>query len=68
MLELMAERLGNSKAHVIVQHADELEEAEKLKAMIKKRFDCAELLLTEFSSAMGVHCGPGLLAISFYGD
>ena len=68
MLEIMAERIGDSKAHVIVQHADELEEAERLKTTINERFDCAELFLTEFSSAMGVHCGPGLLAISFYSD
>jgi DegV family protein with EDD domain len=68
MLKIMAERIGHSKAHVMVQHADELDEAELLKTTISERFDCAELLLTEFSSAMGVHCGPGLLAISFYSD
>jgi DegV family protein with EDD domain len=68
MLEIMADRIGSSKAHVMVQHADESEEAERLKTTINERFDCAELYLTEFSSAMGVHCGPGLLAISFYSD
>lgn len=62
----LAERIQDSKAHVMVQHADETEEAEKLKATIDSRFDCSELLLTEFSSGMGVHCGPGLLAVSFY--
>jgi DegV family protein with EDD domain len=68
MLEMMAESIGGSKAHIMVQHADELEEAEKLKADVESRFDCSELLLTEFSSGMGVHCGPGLLAVSFYSD
>jgi DegV family protein with EDD domain len=68
MLEMIAERIGGSKAHIMVQHADELEEAEKLKATIESRFDCSELLLTEFSSGMGVHCGPGLLAVSFYSE
>jgi len=68
ILEIMAERIGDSTAHVMVQHADELEEAEKLKATIGSRFNCSELLLTEFSPAMGINCGPGLLAVSFYTD
>ena len=68
MLEMMGERIRESKAHVMVQHADEPEEAEELKTTIASRFDCSELLLTEFSSGMGVHCGPGLLALSFYSD
>jgi fatty acid-binding protein DegV len=68
MLQLMAERIGKSKAHVIVQHADELEEAQNIKAAIARRFDCSELLVTELSSAMGIHCGPGLLAVSFYSE
>lgn len=68
MLELMAERVGNSTVHVIVHHADELEEGEKLKAEIGSRFSCAELYLTEFTPGMGVHAGPGVLALSFYTD
>ncbi len=66
MLETMAERVGDSRVHAIVHHADELEEGEKLKAEIGSRFSCAELHLTEFTPVMGVHTGPGLLAISFY--
>lgn len=68
MLKLMAERLGNNTAHVIVHHADELEDGEKLKADIGERFRCAELYLTEFAPSMGVHAGPGVLAMSFYAD
>ena len=68
MLELMAERVGDSTVHVIVHHADELEEGEKLKAEVGSRFSCAELYLTEFTPGMGVHAGPGILGISFYHD
>ncbi len=68
MLEVMAQRMGDSKVHVMVHHADELEEAEKLAAEINSRFSCAELYLTEFTPLMGVHTGPGLLAIAFYAD
>jgi fatty acid-binding protein DegV len=62
----MKDRVGDKTAHVIVHHADELEEGEKLKAEIGARFNCAELYLTEFTPGMGVHAGPGILAISFY--
>jgi len=68
MLQIMAERVGNSKVHVIVHHADELEEGEKLLAKIRSRFDCVEIYLTEFTPVMGVHTGPGLLAIGFYAE
>jgi DegV family protein with EDD domain len=68
MLKLMVERVGNRKIRVIVHHADELEDGEKLKAEIGKRFNCAELYLTEFTPAMGIHSGPGTLGISFYAD
>ncbi|HEX75323.1 MAG TPA: DegV family protein [Dehalococcoidia bacterium] len=68
MLEIMAGRVGDSRVHVIVHHADELEAGERLKAKIGSEFSCAELYLTEFTPVMGVHAGPGLLAISFYAD
>jgi len=66
MLEIMAERVGNSKVHVMVNHADEMEEAKRLLAEIKSRFNCVESYITEFPPVMGVHTGPGLLAIGFY--
>jgi DegV family protein with EDD domain len=68
MLQIMAKRTGGSPVHVLVHHADELEEAKKLAAEIESRFNCAELYITEFPPVMGVHTGPGLLAIGFYAD
>ena len=68
LLEIMAERVGDSPVHVIAHHADELEEGEKLKAEIASRFNCVELHLTEFTPGMGVHAGPGVLAIAFYSE
>jgi DegV family protein with EDD domain len=68
MLKIMADRMGDSRVHVVVQHADEMEEAEKLAAEIESRFNCVEMGITEFAPVMGVHTGPGLLAIGFYAD
>ena len=66
MLDIMSDRIGDAPAHVMVHHGDELEEAEKLKSRIADRFNCVELYVTDFTPAMGVHAGPGLLAVSFY--
>lgn len=68
MLQIMAERTGSSPVHVMVQHTDELEAARKLAAEIESKFNCAEMLITEFTPVMGVHTGPGLLGIGFYTD
>jgi DegV family protein with EDD domain len=68
MLQTMTERMGSSTVHVLVHHADELEEGEKLKSEIARRFKCAELYLTEFTPIMGVHAGPGVLAVAFWKD
>jgi fatty acid-binding protein DegV len=45
-----------------------LEEGKKLMAEIESRFNCVESYITEFTPVMGVHTGPGLLAIAFYAD
>lgn len=68
MLEIMTEKVGGSKVHAIVNHADEPEEGERLKERIRSRFDCVELYITEFTPGMGVHTGPGLLAIGFWAE
>jgi DegV family protein with EDD domain len=68
MLQIMSDRTKGATVHVMVQHADELEEAKKLAAEIESKFNCAEMYITEFAPVMGVHTGPGLLAIGFYAD
>jgi len=68
MLAIMADRVGHATVHVMVNHADDLEEAEKLKVEIGSRFQCAELHLTELTPGMGVHVGPGVLGVAFYAD
>jgi DegV family protein with EDD domain len=68
MLQIMAQRIGRSTVHVMVHHADEQAEAKELADKIESRFNCAEMYITEFAPVMGVHAGPGLLAIGFYAD
>jgi DegV family protein with EDD domain len=69
LLEIMQHRTGaNSPIHVIVLHANVLEEAEGLKQRIISEFNCAEIYVKDFTPVMGVHTGPGLLGVAFYAD
>jgi DegV family protein with EDD domain len=69
LLEIMRQRTGaNSPLHVIVLHANVLEEAESLKQRISEEFNCAEIYVKDFTPVMGVHTGPGLLGAAFYAD
>jgi DegV family protein with EDD domain len=68
MLQTMHERMGTKPVHVMVHHADEVEECQRLKERIDNEFDCREIYMTEFSPIMGVHAGPGVLAVAFYAD
>ena len=68
LLELMGERVGSTPLHVAIMHADVLEEAEKLKQVIASRFECAELLVTDFTPVMGAATGPGVVGIAFYNE
>ncbi len=67
MLKLMGRKVVKGQPlHVAVMHADVLDEATTLRNQIASQFDCAELFITEFTSVMGVHTGPGVIGIAFY--
>jgi DegV family protein with EDD domain len=68
LIELMNEKIGESPVHVIVNHADELEDGKRLEAEIASRFNCVEIYLAEFAPSMGIHAGPGVLGAAFYTD
>jgi len=69
MLKLMASAVvGGQPLHVAVMHADALGEAITLRDRITSQFDCREIFITEFTPVMGVHTGPGLIGVAFYGD
>lgn len=68
LLELMHQRIGSSRIHAAVMHADVREEAEALHNRVEAEFDVAELFITEFSPVMGAHTGPGLLGVAFWAN
>ena len=68
MIELMSERVGDAKVHAIVMHVAAKEKAELLRDTVEERFDCAELILTEFTPVMGAHIGPGMVGVAFWSE
>jgi DegV family protein with EDD domain len=52
---------------VFISHGDCLEDAEKLKDMIKKRFGVKEIKINTVGTVIGSHAGPGTVALFFIG-
>jgi len=50
----------------MVDHTGLPEEAERLKSMILDQFDCAEVLLGEYTPVSSLIVGPGGVGLSFY--
>lgn len=68
MIRKMKKEVGNNPVHVAIVQADAYEEAEHFKQMVAEKFNCLELLVTEFTPVMGAHSGPGILGVAFYTD
>jgi DegV family protein with EDD domain len=68
ILQKIDDHLVGRTAHVAILHADAPQEAESLRKMVAERFECAELLVTEFTPVMGAHTGPGLLGVAYYAE
>jgi len=67
MLQIMRKHVADSEpVHVVVMHADALEEARELKDRIAAEFNCVEIFITDFSPVMGYATGPGTLALAYY--
>ena len=66
LFALMNDQIEEQPIHVNVMHTNALKDAKVLQDRIARRFDCAELFISEFTPVMGAHLGPGLLGIAFY--
>lgn len=69
MLELTRQRLRpDTPLHAAVFHTRAPEEAAELAARVQVEFQPVDLYTTEFSQAMSIHTGPGLLGLAFYNE
>ena len=66
MLELMEQRTRTGTLHAVVFHSDCLGEAELLRDRVAGMFRFDELHVSDFTPAMGIHTGPGVLGLAYY--
>lgn len=64
---LVEERYDGARPlHLAVMHADAPAAAARLAEALRERLRPEELLVTEFTSVMGAHTGPGFVGAAFY--
>lgn len=67
MAELIAAKVGAGSAiKAAIVHAADEEAAGTLRDLIASRFHCAEMLVTNLSSALAVHTGPGTVGVCYF--
>ncbi len=59
---------GKRKLRMMVAHANAPEAAAFLAGQLRRRLELAEVPVTSVSPALGVHAGPGAVAIAFLGE
>lgn len=67
MIDIMEERKGEN-LKVNIMYGETYEDALWMKEEIERRFRVDELYLSPFSTVVGVHTGPRIIALSFYSD
>lgn len=55
---------GKTKLHVAVIHGSALDDAKKLAERLSEELKPVELLITSTGPVLGIHTGPGTVAIS----
>jgi len=69
LVQMVEDETGSkSPLHIVTMHAGAVERGQKLFNMISKVYHPVESGLWEFTPVMGVHTGPGLVALAFYAE
>ncbi|UCD53803.1 MAG: DegV family protein [Dehalococcoidia bacterium] len=68
LLDILKERCGNQKLHVIITHINVPDEAEELKKKVSSQFDCVELYVNPTWPVVGRHVGPGCIMLGWWAE
>jgi len=66
LMEVVMERVGNRPFNLAVLHGGAKEEGERIASILGKLPNVKELIFSDISPVLGVHTGPGLIALCFY--
>jgi len=65
MVDIAAGRTGRGQVDIAVEHFDAADRAQSLMAQLRKKIPSARrMLLTQVSSSIGAHVGPGALGVT----
>jgi DegV family protein with EDD domain len=65
LIELIKETIPTNSLRFMVTHADDIELANQFAEMLKKQFDCLDLVISDYSPVMGYGAGPGAIFVGF---
>lgn len=66
LMQLVVDSVGNRSFSLAVMHGGAREVGEQVAAKLSKMSNLKEFIFSDISPALGVHTGPGLLAVCFY--
>lgn len=66
MVELAAERVGQSPVHLGATHAQSPREAATLLALARSQLNCQETFMADLALSLAVHFGPGTVGFATY--
>jgi DegV family protein with EDD domain len=66
LLEIMKQRCGDKKLHVVINHINVPDEAKELKKRVSSEFQCVELYVTGVFPVVGRHTGPGNIFLCWW--
>ena len=66
LLELIQKEAGTDALHFMVSHASSPEIAQEFIELLKSKFNCLSMMITEYSPIMGYASGPRCLFVGFH--
>lgn len=71
LVDYMGEKIANYAGEndmVMISHGDALEDAQKVRDMIRERYGIENFCINSLGPVIGAHTGPGLIALFFMGE
>jgi DegV family protein with EDD domain len=66
LLELIGQEAGTDRLHFVVSHADAPEIAQRFAELLRERYHCLSLRVSDYSPVMGYGAGPACLFVGFH--
>jgi DegV family protein with EDD domain len=66
LIELIQQEAGTKSLHFMLSHAAAPEMADRFSNMLREKFNCLSLIISDYSPVMGYGAGPGALFVAFH--